>query len=187
MISYEDCFLGTIAKGFFEENHDALVGRSLQRRDILILRDPFNLFASRLRANFGVVSNQIALRIWKQHAREFLGDRRYLKQPRTVINYNRWATEKAYRREIAEELELSFSDARRHQVPAAGNGSSFDGRRYNGNAGRMRTLERWQHFADDENYESIFDSQTQALSERIFGDVGFSPAASEDSSVREAS
>lgn len=187
IFSHEDCFFGTIAKGFFEDNHDALVGPSLHRKDILILRDPFNLFASRLRAGFGEVSNQTALRIWKQHAREFLGDRRYLKQPRVLINYNRWATEKAYRREIAEQLGLAFSDAHRHHVPAVGKGSSFDGRRYNGNASRMRTLERWQHFADDEQYGAIFDRQTQLLSHRIFGDVGFSVAAAQPAPVKKAS
>lgn len=171
--SHEDCFLGTIAKGPFEESHDAMVGPSLRRTDVLILRDPFNLFASRLRAGFGEVSSETAMRIWKQHAREFLGTRRYLKQRRVLINYNRWATERAYRRKIADQLGLDFSDSSRHHVPAAGNGSSFDGRRYHGSAGRMRTLERWTHFADDDAYAALFDDEVRTLSQRIFGDVGY--------------
>jgi hypothetical protein len=36
----------------FEQHHDQWVGASWQRYDVLILRDPFNLFASRLRAGF---------------------------------------------------------------------------------------------------------------------------------------
>lgn len=171
--SHEDCFLGTIAKGPFEDNHDALVGPSLRRSDVLILRDPFNLFASRFRAGFGEVSSQTALRIWKQHAREFLGDRRYLRQPRVLINYNRWAAEKDYRRDVAEQLGLSFCDSSRQHVPAVGNGSSFDGRRYNGNAARMKLEERWKHYIHDRSYVEMFDADVRSLSQRIFGDVGF--------------
>lgn len=171
--SHEDCFLGTVANESFEALHDAMVGPSMARRDVLILRDPYNLFASRIRAGFGEVSNTIAMRIWKQHAREFLGIRRYLQQPRVLINYNRWAAEKSYRRRIAGELGLEFRDKGLHEVPAAGNGSSFDGFRYHGRAGRMKTLERWKHFAGDRTYVSLFDDDVHKLSRRIFGDIGF--------------
>jgi hypothetical protein len=192
--SHEDCFLGTIARGPFEDNHDSMVGPSLHRTDVLILRDPFNLFASRLRAGFGEVSNETALRIWKQHAREFLGIRHYLKQHRVLINYNRWATERGYRREVADELGLDFSDSSRHHVPAAGNGSSFDGRRYNGYASRMKALERWTHFAHSEHYAALFDDEVHTLSQRIFGDVGYqmrtakaaAPASDGRSKLRDA-
>lgn len=43
--SYEDCFLGMVCGDEFEERHDEFVGCSRRRIDILILRDPFNLFA----------------------------------------------------------------------------------------------------------------------------------------------
>lgn len=171
--SHEDCFLGTVATGLFEDNHDAFVGPSKSRKDVLILRDPFNLFASRLRGQFGSVSAMTAVRIWKQHAREFLGTRRYLKQPRVLINYNRWATERNYRQRIAGELELHFSDDSLQNVPAVGNGSSFDGRHYDGRATHMRTLERWKHFMDSEAYAAMFDHEIHVLSRRIFDDVGY--------------
>ena len=56
LYNYEDCFLGTVASDAFEENHDAWVGPSGRRTDVLILRDPYNLFASRRRAGYAVVS-----------------------------------------------------------------------------------------------------------------------------------
>lgn len=171
--SHEDCFLGTMVRGAFEQNHDAMVGPSRQRTDVLILRDPYNLFASRRHGGFGDVSDSIAMRIWKQHAREFAGDRRYLKQRRVLIAYNRWAAERDYRQRIAAELGIEFGDDSIAEVPAAGNGSSFDGRRYHGSATRMKTLERWKHFADDRAYAALFDREVRDLSRRIFGDVGY--------------
>lgn len=179
MYSHEDCFLGTMVRGAFEENHDAMIGPSRRRTDVLILRDPFNLFASRLRGGFGEVSNTIAMRIWKQHAREFVGDRRYLRQRRVLISYNRWVRDRAYRQEVAAALGIRFRDESVHEVPAAGNGSSFDGRRYHGDAGRMKTLERWKHFAGDRAYAALFDGAVHALAERIFGDVGYDGACRE--------
>lgn len=171
--SYEDCFLGTVASGTFEDRHDEWVGRTLRRTDVLILRDPYNLFASRIQAGIGEVSDGVAMRIWKQHAREFLGDRRYLNQRRVLVNYNRWAAERAYRSRVAAALHLEFTDAGRRRVPATGNGSSFDGVRYDGRAHAMRTLERWKHFADDERHASLFDADVHALSRRIFRNVGY--------------
>lgn len=172
MHSHEDCFLGTLVRGAFEENHDAMVGPSRSRRDALILRDPYNLFASRRHGGFGEVSETVALRIWKQHAREFLGIRRYLKERPLLVNYNRWSTDPAYRQELAAQLGFELRDDNVHEVPAAGNGSSFDGRRYHGAASRMRTLERWKHFAGDPDYASLFDEEVHDLARKIFGGPG---------------
>lgn len=171
--SHEDCFLGSVARGMFEDCHDAMVGPSLERADVLILRDPYNLFASRIRSGIGTVSNEVAMRIWKQHAREFLGLRRYLKLRRVLVNYNRWRAERSYRREVARQLGFEFRDARLQEIPPAANGSSFDGFRYQGRAGRMKTDERWKHFAGDPSFEALFDDDVHRLSMQIFGDVGF--------------
>ncbi len=122
------------------------------------------------------------MRIWKQHAREFTGDRRCLKQRRVLISYNRWASDRAYRQRVAGELGIEFHDDGISEVPAAGNGSSFDGRRYHGSATRMKIFERWKHFAGDRAFAALFDRDVHELSRRIFGDVGyerFARAASE--------
>ncbi len=177
VFSHEDTFLGPVAAGMFEKCHDAMVGPSRERTDVLILRDPYNLFASRIRAGIGTVSNAVALRIWKQHAREFLGVRRVLKQRRVLVNYNRWHAERSYRRNLAGQLDLEFRDARVHEIPPAGNGSSFDGFRFQGRAGRMRTRDRWRHYADDPAFATLFDDDVHRLTMRIFGDVGFQSKA----------
>lgn len=171
LYSYEDCFLGMIASPRYERRRDAMVGRSGRRRDILILRDPFNLFASRRKKGGAHISDQTAMRIWKQHARQFLKMRRYLPSDTITINYNAWAGDVAYRRRLAADLDITFSDAAFDDIPSCNGGSSFDGRRFDGRASEMRVYERWRHFANDEAYWSIFDSEVIDLSEQIFADA----------------
>lgn len=165
IFSHEDCFLGMVTRGAFEEQHDDFVGPSDRRIDILVLRDPFNLFASRLKAGYSGVTRKTAIRIWKQHAREFLGRGAYLKGEHVFISYNRWVTDRDYRRRLAEQLNLPFTDAGFEEVAHTGRGSSFDGLRYDGRASRMKVLERWKTFADDPEYRHLFDDEMIRLSE----------------------
>src|SRR5690606_4426439 len=55
--NYEDTFLGPLTRPEFEARHDEYVGRSARRLDVLVLRDPFNLFASRIKSGYGDVSH----------------------------------------------------------------------------------------------------------------------------------
>jgi hypothetical protein len=172
--SHEDCYLGTMRGGPWEEQHDAWVGPSAVRRDVLILRDPFNLFASRLKFGIGEVPPARAMQIWKQHARQFLGERRVLPRPPALISYNQWFQDREYRGRIAEELGLRFTDAAFEKVPDTAGGSSFDGLRYRRRASKMKVLDRWREFLRDEEYRSLFDDEVLRLSEAIFGPL---PAA----------
>ena len=170
--SYEDAFLGMVRSPAFEDHHDDWVGRSARRVDVLILRDPFNLFASRRKAQYALVTAHTARRIWKQHAREFVEGPRYLGSDRVLIRYNRWARDREYRREIARQLGLAFTDAGARAVPEVGAGSSFDGTQHDGQAHRMDVLGRWRHFQDDPRYlDLIDDPDLLALSEEVFGRI----------------
>lgn len=177
--SYEDCFLGMLNKTF-EEQHDTLVGPSKHRFDILIVRDPFNLFASRMKSGLfnrekksgsKPVTPLTALRIWKQHAREFLGETKHLRQNRIIINYNQWVFDYDYRKKIATALGIPFTDSGIQEVSSCAGGSSFDGLQYANSADHMKVLERWKHYQHDEEYKRIFDEELISLSERIFGPV----------------
>jgi hypothetical protein len=168
--SYEDSFLGTVFHPAFEEEHDRLVGRSQQRFDILILRDPFNLFASRLYSGIHGKSMSADVRIWKQHAREFVGMRNHLVYNPRFISYNAWYSDIEYRRRLAGDLGLTFTDLGINLVPEVGYGSSFDGHRYNGKARAMKVLERWKYYEQDPTYRRIFqDRDLVSLSHQIFG------------------
>lgn len=167
--SYEDCFLGMFRHGPWEEQHDVWVGPSASRRDILILRDPFNLFASRLKAGFGRIPPQTVVRMWKQHARQYLGLRSYLPNRTVVISYNRWFSERSYRRQVIEQLGLRFSDRNFHEVSDTAGGSSFDGMRFRRRAAHMKVLDRWRAMADDKDYRRLFDEEILSLAQAAFG------------------
>jgi hypothetical protein len=167
--SYEDCFLGLLRDGPWEEQHDAWIGPSAERRDLLILRDPFNLLASRIKSGVGAAPPRRALQIWKQHARQFLGERRYLPRSPVPIAYNAWFQSKSHRRRVAEELGLRFTDAALREVANTAGGSSFDGLRLRRRASQMRVLDRWREMAHDDAYRRLFDAETVRLAEAIFG------------------
>jgi hypothetical protein len=163
-----------------EKEHDALAGRSRERYDVLVLRDPFNLFASALQF---YVNGTIYLRglprrsmlgkveRWKQYAREFIGQTHFLPQKKIAMTYNQWFLSAEYRKTIAFTLGIDAANSAVEHVPGFGGGSSFDGAKYQNAATRMRTLERWKHFRGSELYRSLFDDEVFDLSGKIFGDI----------------
>lgn len=168
LYSYEDCFLTMVHTKLFEERHDEFVGASRKRINILILRDPFNLFASRMHSEFGGVTPKTAVRIWKQHAKHFAGERKLLPAPSVEISYNRWASDRQYRREIASELGLQFTDRGAGEVSRTGGGSSFDGMKFRRQAEEMPTMKRWRRFQRNREYRQLLDEEMLALAEKNF-------------------
>jgi len=176
--SYEDRSLEDIFSAQFEENHDAWVGATSKRHDIIVLRDPFNTFASRMSASWmrnkldNEAGRAVTIDLWKSYAREFIGGSYYATHLPIFINYNAWFTNRSYRHELACALGLDFTDAGREVVAGRYGGSSFDGTRFHGQAYRMNVLERWMHFAESEQFRAIFeDKELLDMSNEIFGPV----------------
>lgn len=153
-------------------------------RHILLVRDPLNMFASRIRrfeamhTAYGqdrahvYFENSIAL--WKSHAREFLGDTRHL--PGHVgIYYDSWLTDPAYRGRIAARLGLVPDETALGIVPPHGGGSSFEGMAPLGVDAVERRLSRHSQLRDDE--QALFarilgDPELLALRTRVLAQVG---------------
>lgn len=169
ILNYEDTFLRAACGDLYERHHDEWVGPSRRRFDLLLLRDPFNLFASRTRIMHHTVPPRTGLRIWKQHARQFINGARMLRHNGMLVLYNRWCDDREYRQSICRRLGIPFTDAGRQDVPAVMGGSSFDGLRYQGDAARMLTASRWQHCIDHNGYLELFDKETLDLAREIFG------------------
>ncbi|MDJ0600659.1 MAG: hypothetical protein QNJ37_17665 [Crocosphaera sp.] len=198
--SYEDWPLELICDANFEKKHDLYLGKSSQRYDILILRDPFNLFASRLKMmdekldGLKGMGNQLSdkqmidrelqekmikrligqysVDLWITYAKEFLGETDYLTQKKVFINYNQWFCDQAYRKNISQQLDVQFSDVGLEKVKGQGGGSSFDGKNLSGKASQMKVLQRWQHFQQDPRFVSIFENkQLWHYSDKIFGKI----------------
>lgn len=172
--SYEDYSLEQITNPVFELKHDLYFGKSQDKYDVLILRDPFNLLASRIKKNYRNVNdkNKIDIDVWIDYAKEYLGETNLLKNQKICINYNQWFADVDYRREIASQLNLDFLDTGINTVSRRGDGSSFEGREYHGKAMNMDVCSRWKYFADDPSYRRLFNNQELLeYSQRIFGHI----------------
>lgn len=119
--------------------------------NILILRDPRNLFASRIKRGYssahpaypvqpGPLMDR-ALALWKAHAKEFLGDTQTLDN-RITISLESWFTNIEYRTSIISQLGFKLRDNNISHVSRIGGGSSFDGVDYDGQGTRMQVLKR---------------------------------------------
>lgn len=161
VFSQEDTFLNP-ALG---ERATELQGISGKGADIVILRDPYNLLASRKQFDWSFVTPLTEQRIWKQHAKRVLSGKGFGERRLVPILYNRWASEPEYRRQIAERMGLCFSDAGWDRTAACGGGSSFEGRAHS----QAGVFERWRRFADDPAFWAQIDEEMEGLAEEIFG------------------
>lgn len=145
---------------------------SVADRNILLLRDPLNLFASRLEGlgpprglNLGPDATQEDVDLRRPeveaslpaHIGWYINNYRELSGAtemignKTCILYNRWLVDRDYRRAIIEkDLGLKFSDSS-HEVRVD---SSFGERSWSDED----YLARWRRYWDDPTYRQIRDS-----------------------------
>ena len=160
-----------------------IIGSFTHMYHVIILRDPFNMFASRIaylrlnpRSGMRKTPHKHIRNIWKEHAKEFLGQTNYLSN-KICVNYNKWFTSKEYRDSILEqkiddEAEQKILNRQPKRPPAAV--SSFDrGREFIHHAQKMKVLDRWQQIKQydefEEVYKPLFDQEIIDLSRQIFG------------------
>jgi hypothetical protein len=146
--------------------------------NVLILRDPRNVFASRIRmvkrldvACFKTDEASIRhfVELWKSHAREFVGATSLL-QRKVCVYYNAWCANEDYRRSVSRQLRLTFTDAGFNQVSDEGGGSSFDGLEYDGKGSQMNVLNRHAQLDAEEAriLERVLeDEEVAALAARV--------------------
>ena len=148
---------------------------------LLLLRDPYNLFASRFKKKNKSGKKMIHIAdyyyrvmtlsdLWISYAEEFLGKTNYLGQNKILVDYNKWIANVSYRKSLAHKLNLNFSDQAFDSVPEVGGGSSFDGTSISGTSLRKSVTERWKTCQDNEEYLKLFqDRRIVDLADRIFG------------------
>jgi len=161
---------------------DASVALSKERYFITVLRSPYNHAASALKwkkfTYHPINDPRIFIPWWKEYAKEHLGITNYMSDlpgKHIYINYDRWFSEEAYRREIAAELGLEYNENKLNTIMRAGRGSSFGKQRYNGKAQLMPVSDRWKFFmGGKQKYKKRYlmllkDDELIELSEKIFG------------------
>jgi len=180
MYNYEDQDLSQVPGKQFTKNHDQWVGKSKTYNSLIVLRDPYNLIASKLRWYRGEKWKPSKQELdqtpvlWKMYAKEFLSQTSYLKN-KICINYNNWFSSRDYKKQLAQKLFLSSFDKGVEKVAQWGPntwGDSFDNTKFEGQASQMKVLSRWQAFKDDSEYiKLISDKELQSLSHQIFGKI----------------
>ncbi|MEJ2249410.1 MAG: hypothetical protein P8Y70_11995 [Candidatus Lokiarchaeota archaeon] len=183
LFSYENFDLRLLKDKELIPNKELRIGTSGRIYNILIIRDPFNLLASRIKSNDlkykkdtlndpeWILKYRSFLKLWKIHAKEFTGITNYLGF-KIKINYNKWFKDKIYRKSISKSLNLEFTDKGLNLVPKTGGGSSFNGRIYNGSAQNMKIETRWKNFSDNLTFKKLLDDpEIWNLSEKIFSNL----------------
>jgi hypothetical protein len=167
----------------FLARRDTLTGASRRRLHVVVLRDPFNNFASLLRWARAPRPGRLKPKhsdvagcgeLWKSYARELLDETHIVPSERILVRYNDWLTDDAYRAEIAAAIGFTATDAGLDRVaPWGANtwGESFDGLAYDGRAREMDLLQRFRHYEDDAVYRSFFDEELLELSRLLFGEI----------------
>ena len=182
---------------FTSENKDLSKTEFVESTDrkylfnILVIRDPFNHFASVIKSNRYIMpktkkmrnldiykrANEYAetkshpiidlLKIWTDYANEADGNTNYI-QNKIVISYNDWFLNESYRKKISQRLHANSFNKGMNFVSVCGGGSSFDGKKYNGKGSEMDVLNRWKHYQNEEWFVELFNDEIVDLSERIF-------------------
>lgn len=132
ILSYEDIPLETLSKlPIFMERNKILPNAEILK--FLCLRDPYNLFASRLQRLKNINSEGVHIpleeipweevkELWKSYTREYLGTTNYLGNGLVRINYNEWVTNRRYR----DELLLEYFNLNNNQDEGLEEVSSYE-------------------------------------------------------------
>ena len=153
--SYEDdlskignlnSFLESVYCQDFEAQREIYMGRSACFYDVIIVRDPYNFFASRLKRlheRTGIKDVDKILLFWKEIAREAESAKQFEDSGKIVISYNDWFSNKIYRKQLCKKIDGYFSDSSLKQVSVMGKGSSFDRKKFNRNLTVADIFSKW--------------------------------------------
>ena len=165
------------------EDHDLSVqpfeGVDIPVRRLLVIRDPWQMFSSRLRKAGKVVmpayprandsTMQRVVDLWKRHASCYLGEQGAY-GGRIAILFDEWVRNREYREAVSDALGVRFDDGGFGRVGSEGGGSSFDGTAYDGKGHAMDVSRRMAALEPQERtiLEEIFrDGDLHALGRRV--------------------
>ena len=97
--------------------------------DVLVIRDPFNLLASRMKSMDRLTGTKDLSRVasdWKAMAVRCLDVQSCPEDGVEVVTYNEFVSDQGFRTRLSRRLMGTFTDASLHKMSAYGGGSSFD-------------------------------------------------------------
>ena len=123
-----------------------------------------------------ILSPERALNRWVEHATAVRDDGNW-PNPNTVgIAFNKFVSDRNFRRELADRVGRPFDDTGINEVYAAGGGSSFEGTSKHGHAQEMKINERWILARENIEYRSLFQGRTghpRAFRGRVWTDTWY--------------
>lgn len=159
------------------EEQPKLYGNISKHHNIILIRDPFNLFASYYSWNFrqGIFFREKEafrvkiIALWKEYARLYLDWEKAGDPSNIVVTYNEFTADEKYKKDLAKKLDLKVKEINSEEVPNFGGGSSFYGTE-NIKGDKNGYNQRFLKFVEDENFRKIFqDEELIDLSREIFG------------------
>jgi hypothetical protein len=126
---------------------------------IILIRDPFNMVASRLQFWSKQNTAKSPGVVWKRLVKQCLNSNKYI----IDINYNEWFCSKRYREDLANRLQINFNDNGLNKVLGYGI-SSFDGYKFDNKAQDMDVLNRWKNYRNNDIFWKEIDAETIKLS-----------------------
>lgn len=178
ILSYEDLTAPEIMKGPLPE----FLADRVARHDVrvlsgVILRDPYNLFASRLKKWPERFATDTDIRrqqeLFLSHAAlaenpiPVFGD-----MPVVPILYNPLVTDPVYREELSQQLYIRSGSDGLDEVPSYGHGSSFDGYQTQVADVRAGVFDRWRSRSNDPTFRKVIaDKHVQKAALTLF-DMG---------------
>ena len=141
MFNFEDQLIKKTWNMFLERSQFLFSFESVT--SIVLVRDPYNLFASRSKDPRIKMIGDEAKTLYKSHMDVAMNGSDFVD-----INYNSWFKDKKYRNNLADRLNIPFTDKGLNDIIWPGV-STFDGSDYDGKAQEMRVLERWKQLGED--------------------------------------
>lgn len=164
IISFESHPLETIEKIEERGCFHKMFGIYDNVRYLIGLRDPWNLFASRIRHGVRRLRHP-ADYLWTEYARAFI-ERPYDAE---YVLYHEFLYDEYVRRDLSEAIGGTFDDSNINVVPKYGDGSSFDGQKYDGRGRTMDVFGRWTAYWEEESFRDLFTEEVRGLCREIFG------------------
>lgn len=162
--SYEDRDLNIIKQVDHHNN-----GKSENLFNILILRDPYNMVASRLELehpNTRVTPKIMSL--WEQYAKEYMGLTNILDN-KIVVDYNQFCSNPEYRNKLALSLKLDPEKVDNNIVLGFGRGSSFTGQN---KESTNKYNERWEKYKNNPKFTKwVSSTEIRQYAKVIFGNI----------------
>ena len=151
--------------------------RHIKPTVLLILRDPYNCFASSLHLYNKYGKSAINLQCQKskfmEYSKQVMGIENFLEYPVTMVDYGKWFCDDTYKKLILERLgfpDHSWNDRVMSEIQPFGGGSSFDEENIDISSLKKRVFERWKTCQSDDNYRNLInDPMLSDLTIKLFG------------------